>query len=764
MSTGPGTPPTEIPAASQAVLQQIGELALKPQSIEAFFADLLPRAISATGTAAGGIWMIDAQRRLVLAREQELLKTGFMNDPMLKAAFEQPFSTAVDKGCALAFATREEKLDGPGRMFSMLLGGVWAQQRPQGLVQLLEEEPADPNARGWRLAALEQICQSISTFLSRLPTFPTGTSSTNPAAPGGTAPRPSPQIPTLPGGAANVSSTAPPMGGFVPGVPFPVPPQAGGPVRPAPNPGPAPSAGGPPVPLEVLPAGTVVGGAAATPVTPTDLPLEEVLAVHNHLRVNDVAQVAANDGRRWLGVDRVSIAERVGNRLRLMSISGSQSVNPRSNVVQLLSDLADKVVRSGERLTFDGESRTLPPLLEQPLADYLHESRSRAVVIAPLFDPVALKKFTDAGIRGEKEPVPKPKPLGALVVEQISDTPLPRDLDQRLDCLTAHTGLAMRNAQEHERIFLMPLWRFLGGYTSWFRGRRLAQWALGLAAAAGVAAALTYLRWDYRAEGKGRLMPVIRQEVFAPWDGDVIQVKVSTGDPVKQGDTLLVLKNDELQARLLAQQNALAEKETQVASVRSQLSESTAGLTRAQINELQFKEQQLLAEIKGVELQVGTLEKQIGALTVKATIDGVVATFRVEELLRQRPVRRGELLLQVMDPSKDWRLELDVAENRLGHMLEAQSQSGTRQLPLTYILATGTEKTWQATLDTIGSRAMVSEKEGAVIPVFATPTAPLPDDPQIGAEVIAKINCGKKPLGYVLFGDVIEFFRKKLWF
>jgi len=759
MSTGPGTPPTEIPAASQAVLKQIGELALKPQSIEAFFSDLLPRAISATGTAAGGIWMIDAQRRLVLAREQELLKTGFMNDPMLKAAFEQPFSTAVEKGCALAFATREEKLDGPGRMFSMLLGGVWAQQRPQGLVQLLEEEPADPAARNWRLAALEQICQSISTFLSRLPTFPTGTSSTNPPTAEGTPPRPNPPPQAFPGGAANVSSTAPLGAGPVPGSPL-----AGPPARPVVPREPSPPPPGQPVPLEVLPAGIPVGGAAATPAVSADLPLDDVLAVHNHLRVNDVAQVSANDGRRWLGVDRVSVAERVGNRLQLLAISGSQSVNPRSNVVQLLSDLADKVVRSGERLTFDGESRTLPPLIEQPLADYLHESRSRAVVIAPLFDPLAMKKFTEAGIRGEKEPVPKPKPLGALVVEQISDAPLPRDLDQRLDCLTAHTGLAMRNAQEHERIFLMPLWRFLGGYTSWFRGRRLAQWALGLAAAAGVGAALTFFQWDYRAEGKGRMMPVIRQEVFAPWDGDVIQVKVGTGDPVKQGDTLLVLKNDELQARLLAQQNALAEKETQVASVRSQLSESTAGLTRAQVNELQFKEQQLLAEIKGVELQVGTLEKQMEALTVKANIDGVVATFRVEELLRQRPVRRGELLLQVMDPSKDWRLELDVAENRLGHMLEAQSQSGTRQLPLTYILATATEKTWQANLDTIGSRAMVSEKEGAVIPVFATPAAPLPDDLQIGAEVIAKINCGKRPLGYVLFGDVIEFFRKKLWF
>jgi hypothetical protein len=30
--------------------------------------------------------------------------------------------------------------------------------------------------------------------------------------------------------------------------------------------------------------------------------------------------------------------------------------------------------------------------------------------------------------------------------------------------------------------------------------------------------------------------------------------------------------------------------------------------------------------------------------------------------------------------------------------------------------------------------------------------------------VTAKINCGKKSLGYVLFGDVIEFLQRKLWF
>ena len=35
---------------------------------------------------------------------------------------------------------------------------------------------------------------------------------------------------------------------------------------------------------------------------------------------------------------------------------------------------------------------------------------------------------------------------------------------------------------------------------------------------------------------------------------------------------------------------------------------------------------------------------------------------------------------------------------------------------------------------------------------------------RIGADVRAKINCGKQMLGYVLFGDVVEFIQNRLWF
>ena len=34
---------------------------------------------------------------------------------------------------------------------------------------------------------------------------------------------------------------------------------------------------------------------------------------------------------------------------------------------------------------------------------------------------------------------------------------------------------------------------------------------------------------------------------------------------------------------------------------------------------------------------------------------------------------------------------------------------------------------------------------------------------RIGAEVRAKIDCGERSLGYVWFGDVVEFVQRRWW-
>ena len=487
------------------------------------------------------------------------------------------------------------------------------------------------------------------------------------------------------------------------------------------------------------------------------------LALHESRKSAEVAVVACNECRRLLGVDRVSIGERHGPGVKILAVSGQQSVNARSNVVRLLSQLATEVLRTGEKLAFAGDTRNLPPQIEKLLADYLHESRSRAVVVVPVAGPAPHDEESQDSAASARREQTKPKPVGVVVVEQVSETPLPVDLDARLDVLGAHVGLALFHAQASERIFLLSLWTFLGNWKSRLKGRRLLQIAAVIAAVALIGLALVVVPWEYRVVGKGRLMPVERRGIFAPWDGEVVALAVKSGQPVEKGALLVSLKNVELQANLLKQTNLLQEKKKQRAAIAAQLSEPAVAANPATAVELRGKFMQMAVEIAGAEEQARILSQQVEDLSIRAPIAGVVATFRIEEMLRERPVKRGELLLEVMDPRGRWRLELDVPENRLGHILGAQQKHDDGRLPLRYVLATATESTYEGSLDSISTRSVISETEGSVVPLFASLSNPAPPDPRIGSEVIAKIDCGRRSLGYVLFGDVIEFIRKRFW-
>jgi multidrug efflux pump subunit AcrA (membrane-fusion protein) len=492
-------------------------------------------------------------------------------------------------------------------------------------------------------------------------------------------------------------------------------------------------------------------------------PDQWTLAVHESLKSAEVAIVAANECRRLMGVDRATIGVRHGPKMKILAVSGQQSVNARSNVVRLLAELTQEVMQTGEKMAYLGDSTNLPPQIEKLLADYLHESRSRALVILPVAGPAPRTDEAREAADSVGKPPPKAEPVGVLVVEQISEAPFPSDLDARLEKIGPHVGLALHHAEAYETIFLLPLWEFIGSWKAKLKGRRLAQIGAVLAGVCLVVLALLVVPWEYRVVGKGRMMPVDRRGIFAPSEGEVIGLAVKSGEPVKKGQLLVRLKNADLQAKLLYQQNQLQEKRKQKASVAAQLAEPAAVQNPATEVELRGKFAQLGVEIEGAEQQVASLSREVKKLEVVSPIAGVVATFRIEEMLRERPVKRGDLLLEVMDPSGPWRLELDVPENRLGHVLQAEQKQTDRRLRVRYVLATATESTYEGSLESISTRSVVSETEGSVVPLYASLVEPVPPTPRIGAEVTAKIDCGLKSLGYVLFGDVIEFIRKRFW-
>src|SRR5262249_44737790 len=103
--------------------------------------------------------------------------------------------------------------------------------------------------------------------------------------------------------------------------------------------------------------------------------------IHSSLNPIEVAYRIANEGRRIIECDRVSVALRYARKPRVEAISGADVVERRSNLVQLMQTLCFEVMKWGEKLVFTGtKDDTLPPNVLDALNRYLEESASKLLV------------------------------------------------------------------------------------------------------------------------------------------------------------------------------------------------------------------------------------------------------------------------------------------------------------------------------------------------------------------------------------------------
>lgn len=486
-----------------------------------------------------------------------------------------------------------------------------------------------------------------------------------------------------------------------------------------------------------------------------------LLRLHRGLELKQVAATAANEGRLLLNCDRVSIVLKRGRKVAVTAISGQDIVNPRANLTKAMVALASRVIAAGEPLRYTGKQVELAPQIEIPLTEFLQESNSRMVLVVPLREPPPIQTEEE-----ENQPKRDRKPrkvFGCLVIEQFTDSEPRHEVTEYGDLLTRHAAAALHNGLTYQSLFLLPVWRQLGKLQEWTRGRKLVKTLGVLAAIAVVGSILAFVPWDFRVQGKGRLMPVVQSDVFAPLDGDVYELFVTDGQHVKQGDPLLRLRNNDLERDLLTTRNDLHEKQQLVFALDAEKTQAQLKADRAEEIRLSGRIAETNSAIRGLQEKLKVLEERAAQLHVRAPIDGVVATFQVEQNLRNRPVRRGEVLLQVMDETGPWHLELEVPEHRMGHLLRGQKKLDTAHLPIEFLLVTSPELTWDGQLQDIATRAVNTEESESVVEVMADIAPDAVPDRRIGAEVRAKINCGPRSLGYVLFGDVVEFVQKYFW-
>ncbi|MCG6157165.1 GAF domain-containing protein [Rubinisphaera margarita] len=506
-----------------------------------------------------------------------------------------------------------------------------------------------------------------------------------------------------------------------------------------------------------------VSGKMTSPVTVNTKDFWEsmdrfLLDLHNGLDTHQVASTAANDSRQLLAADRVAIAMKWGHKTRMMAVSGQDKVNRRSNLMQKLNRLTRTVYATGKPFIHTGELKELAPQVEKQLADYLEESNARMLAIYPLV-------HKDREHKAEDRPQDKKKPdllIGAMVVELLTSNQWDPDRQAAAELMSDHIATAIHNADEHEKIFLLPVWRTIGRGFRALRGKTLAKTLVISGLVLAVVLALMLIKYPYRATGDGRLMPVVQRDVFAQLDAEVQEVLVRGGEPVKKGELLVQLTNPQLQSEFLRVQGEISEKSFLVRAQQAELEEVARAGREDEAVRLQGQIAETQIEVNSLKKELEILQDRISKLKVFSPIDGVIATFQVDQLLRNRPVRRGDVLMEVMDPKGAWHLELEVKDKRMGHMLRAQQERDPK-LDVEYVLATDPETTYEGHLQKISTRTAVNQEAGNVVQVVASINEEELPELRIGAEVKAKIDCGRMTLGYVLFGDALDFIRIQLW-
>ncbi|MFH1924404.1 MAG: GAF domain-containing protein [Planctomycetota bacterium] len=259
--------------------------------------------------------------------------------------------------------------------------------------------------------------------------------------------------------------------------------------------------------------------------------------IHSRLDLKATAYQIANEGRALVGCDRLSVSVVRGSRCRLAAVSGVDRVNRRANVVRHLERLCKAVGTVGEPLWHPDESADLAPEIGGPLEDYLDVAHVRALAVVPLRAPE------------EDPPAGGGQVIGTLVVEQFHGV-----FDDRLratvSAVLGHSGAALGNALELESIPMVRVLRGLGKARWLVRARQLPKTVAAVAILAGAVIALATVPADFRIEVPGELQPVVRREIFAPYDGIVSEVAVEHGARVRRGETLVEIRRAELDFEL----------------------------------------------------------------------------------------------------------------------------------------------------------------------------------------------------------------------
>ncbi len=473
--------------------------------------------------------------------------------------------------------------------------------------------------------------------------------------------------------------------------------------------------------------------------------------IHESIDFRDTCDNVANEMRRSLKVDRVSVVCRHGSRWTIKSISGQVKVNWRSSTIRRLQKVANRVLKTG-RSFWHPSNQSMLPQIEAPLDDYLDHSETRSLVIIPILLRKPDEENDDQPNKARHNPV-----IAGIIVESCSRLLNDEEFRPRMDSFMSHVSIAIRNANLHRELFLYPVWRFLGRSKVVMAARHLPKTLAVFASILSIGLLLTFLPANFNVVGDGVLVPRERQNIFAELEGIISKVHVRHGDKVVEGQPVIQLTNEDLEFQI-----EQVSGEIEGLSQRLDATQASRITARAsQENNDDSNVRGIVTQLEGLQRQLETLLQKSGRLDVFCPIDGQIITWDVKDRLLNRPVQPGELLVEVAAIDGDRELLVKIPAQNVGHVLQAKQDLG--ELKVTYAVASDPGVWLHGEVQDIEGSTRLQADQSQTVTLRVKISQ---NDQMLPANtgVVAKVFCGKRSLGYVWARGAIEFVYEKIVF
>ncbi len=489
-----------------------------------------------------------------------------------------------------------------------------------------------------------------------------------------------------------------------------------------------------------------------------------IRGIHHSLDLRETSYQLANEGRRVLDCDRLTVLTWETGKAKVQAVSGLDAVDRRAADLKQLAKIATTTLATGEAFWFNGESSETPPQVEKVLQPYVDRTHTKWLGILPLHAPGKRRDESspEAEANDEHRPI-----VGALVVEQLSGRVDPRILKNRSLAIAPHAADALHNVLTYRSIPFATLWSFLAKASWLWKLRNTPTTIPIVAAVVAVIAALWMIPADFEVGSSGTLSPKLKRNIFAPMDGTVVDIMLPTDSQqtIAADSALLQLENPKLEMEITELEGQEREFLARRDSLKRELYEQHSTIEPAEETRLETELYVVEQSVSTVRRELEIKRRQLAELLIKSPSQGLISDWQAQRQLEHRRVRLGQVLLTMVDPDGPWQLELEVPEKEIGHLLRAR-KGASAALPVTFVLASAPELKFNGVIDQVHLAAEVRESQQHVVLVtVAIDKERIPKELLLhGTRIQARIECGRKSIGYVLFHDVIEAAHERILF